>query len=82
MKVTVEDTWGGDIVSATSAHIAASTRARALLSVSFMNDWTNEHIAGYQPRSQNGFGQVPTQPGLGIEIDVGQLGEPLLSVGS
>jgi L-alanine-DL-glutamate epimerase-like enolase superfamily enzyme len=81
LQVTVEDTWGGDIVSATSAHIAASTKARALLSVSFMNDWTNEHIAGYQPRSQNGFGQVPKQPGLGLEVDAAQLGEPIFSVG-
>ena len=81
LQVTVEDTWGGDIVSATSAHIAASTKARALLSVSFMNDWTNEHIAGYQPRSQNGFGHVPRQPGLGLEVDAAQLGEPIFSVG-
>src|SRR3546814_13702736 len=26
LQITVEDTWGGDIVSAASAHIAASTR--------------------------------------------------------
>ena len=51
IQVTIEDTWGGDIVSATSAHLAASTRPESLLTVSFMNDWTNEHIAGYQPRS-------------------------------
>ncbi|MGI9476385.1 MAG: mandelate racemase/muconate lactonizing enzyme family protein [Hyphomicrobiaceae bacterium] len=80
LQVTIEDTWGGDIVSATSAHLAASTKARALLSVSFMNDWTNEHIAGYQPRSRNGFGDVPTGPGLGIDIDMAQLGEPLFSI--
>jgi cis-L-3-hydroxyproline dehydratase len=81
LQITVEDTWGGDIVSATSAHIAASTKARALLSVSFMNDWTNEHVAGYQPRSGNGFGQAPTKPGLGIDVDVGMLGKPLFSFG-
>lgn len=75
--MTVEDTWGGDIVSAASGHIAASTRAHALLSVSFMNDWTNEHVAGYQPRSKDGFGTVPSAPGLGLEIDVAALGEPL-----
>jgi L-alanine-DL-glutamate epimerase-like enolase superfamily enzyme len=79
MQITVEDTWGGDIVSATSAHVAASTKPQSLLSVSFMNDWTNEHVAGHQPRSQNGFGHVPTAPGLGIEIDTSQLGEPLFS---
>ena len=82
LQVTVEDTWGGDIVSATSAHIAASTRISALLSVSFMNDWTNEHVAGYQPRSQNGFGSVPKGPGLGIEIDVSMLGTPIFSIGA
>jgi cis-L-3-hydroxyproline dehydratase len=81
LQITIEDTWGGDIVSATSAHLAASTRANALLSVSFMNDWTNEHVAGYQPRSRNGFGQAPRGPGLGIDVDTSVLGRPILSVG-
>ncbi len=80
VQVTIEDTWGGDIVSATSAHLAASTRPEALLTVSFMNDWTNEHVAGYQPRSVQGYGTAPTGHGLGIEIDTSQLGEPLLTV--
>jgi cis-L-3-hydroxyproline dehydratase len=79
LQVTIEDMWGGDIVSATSAQLAASTRASALLTVSFMNDWTNEHVAGYQPRSANGFGTVPAGPGLGIEIDAARLGAPLFS---
>ncbi len=77
LQVTIEDTWGGDVVSATSAAMAASTRPEALLTVSFMNDWTNEHVAGYQPRSVNGFGSAPTGPGLGIEVDRSVLGEPL-----
>jgi len=81
LQMTIEDTWGGDVVSATSAHLASSTRPSALLSVSFMNDWTNEHVAGYQPRSQAGLGQIPSGPGLGIEIDMSQLGEPMFSVG-
>jgi L-alanine-DL-glutamate epimerase-like enolase superfamily enzyme len=80
-QVTIEDTWGGDVVSATSAHLAASTKSRALLSVSFMNDWTNEHVAGYQPRSVNGFGSSLPGYGLGIEVDVGMLGEPILRLG-
>jgi cis-L-3-hydroxyproline dehydratase len=79
LQVTIEDTWGGDIVSATSAHMAASTRSRSLLTVSFMNDWTNEHIAGYQPRSENGFGSAPTGPGLGIDVDLSKLGKPVFS---
>lgn len=79
VQVTIEDTWGGDIVSATSAHLAASTREESLLTVSFMNDWTNEHVAGYQPRSVNGYGSAPTGPGLGIDVDESTLGVPLFT---
>ena len=39
-----------------------------------MNDWNNEHIAGYQPRSKNGIGYVPAEPGLGVDVDVKSLG--------
>lgn len=80
MQITIEDTWGGDVVSAASAHLAASTQERALLSVSFMNDWVNEHVANYQPRSKDGFGSAPTAPGLGIEVDAAMLGEPLFTI--
>jgi L-alanine-DL-glutamate epimerase-like enolase superfamily enzyme len=79
LRMTIEDTWGGDVVSAASAHLAASTKERALLSVSFMNDWTNEHVAGYQPRSKDGFGSAPSAHGLGIEIDAKALGQPIYS---
>jgi L-alanine-DL-glutamate epimerase-like enolase superfamily enzyme len=79
IQVTIEDMWGGDVVSATSAHLAASTRARSLLTVSFMNDWTNEHVAGHQPRSVAGFGSAPAGAGLGIEVDRSKVGKPLFS---
>lgn len=82
LQVTIEDTWGGDIVSATSAHLAASTKEEALLSVSFMNDWTNEHVAGYRPRSSNGFGAAPDGAGLGIEVDAAALGRPIFTAGA
>lgn len=65
LQVTIEDTWGEDVVSAASAHLAASTRPSFLLTVSFMNDWTNEHVAGHNPRSIDGFGSAPRGPGLG-----------------
>ena len=80
LRVTIEDTWGGDLVSAAVSHLAASTTPENVITVSFMNDWTNEHIAGYQPRSENGFGSAPTGPGLGVEVDPDQLGPPLFTV--
>ncbi len=80
IRLMIEDSWGGDIVTAAVAHLAAGTPPEALFAVSYMNDWTMEHIAGYQPRSQRGVGPVPNGPGLGIEVDVSALGAPLFSV--
>jgi len=79
IRLTIEDTWGGDLVTAAVSHLAASTRPEALFTVSFMNDWTNEHIAGYEPRSRNGVGAAPRGPGLGVDVDAEMLGEPLMS---
>lgn len=77
LALTIEDTWGGDLCSAAVAHLAGSTTPTALYAASFMNDWTCEHVAGYQPRSVDGWGPVPEAPGLGIEVDESQLGERL-----
>jgi len=82
LRVTIEDTWGGDLVTAAISHLAASTKADQILTVSFMNDWTNEHVANYQPRSKNGTGSAPVGPGLGVEVDIKQLGKPLFHFSS
>ncbi|GBR51332.1 putative muconate cycloisomerase [Neokomagataea thailandica NBRC 106555] len=82
MAVSVEDMWGGDIITAATSHIAATTRPTSLLMTPFFNDWTDGHLAGYAPKSQNGFGSAPTAPGLGIDIDTDKLGKPLFSVGA
>ncbi len=69
LRFTIEDSWGGDLTTAAVAHLAATTKPDQLLMASFMNDWTLDHIAGYQPRSRHGRGQAPTAPGLGITVD-------------
>jgi L-alanine-DL-glutamate epimerase-like enolase superfamily enzyme len=79
LRVTIEDTWGGDIVTTAVSHLAASTPVANLFTVSFMNDWTNEHVAGHQPHSRGGFGSAPSGAGLGVEVDLGALGAPLFS---
>jgi len=79
MTFCIEDMWGGDVVSAAVAHIAATSLPENLLHASFFNDWTNEHVAGYQPRSKNGLGSAPTAPGLGVEVDRSGLGAPIAS---
>ena len=79
IRLTIEDSWGGDLMSAAVSHLGASTPANALFAVSFMNDWTDNQIAGYQPRSVNGSGAAPDGPGLGISVDLAKLGAPVFS---
>jgi cis-L-3-hydroxyproline dehydratase len=80
LRLAVEDAWGGDLTTAAVSHLAASTSPEALMHASFMNDWTSEHIANYQPRSDAGFGQVPRAAGLGVEVDQDLLGDPVFTV--
>jgi L-alanine-DL-glutamate epimerase-like enolase superfamily enzyme len=79
LTVNVEDSWGGDLTTAAVSHLAASTGPECLIMVSFMNDWTKEHVAAYQPRSDRGWGSAPTGPGLGIQVDSDMLGAPFAS---
>jgi L-alanine-DL-glutamate epimerase-like enolase superfamily enzyme len=81
LRLTIEDTWGGDVTTAAISQLAASTAPGALFTVSFMNDWTVEHIAGHRPRSRDGVGETPTGPGLGVDVDVSLLGAPLFAAG-
>ncbi len=45
MAVSVEDMWGGDIITAATSHVAATTRPESLLMTPFFNDWTDGHLA-------------------------------------
>lgn len=82
MMVTIEDTWGGDVAAAAVSHVAATTRPETLLMASFYNDWTDGHVAGYQPRSVDGHGSAPDGPGLGISVDETLLAEPVFQAGN
>ena len=81
LTLTIEDSWGGDLVTAAVSHLAAGVPTGQLFAASYMNDWTVEHVAGYQPRSREGRGPVPTGPGLGVEVDTDRLGAPLFVAG-
>lgn len=77
LRLTIEDTWGGDLTTAAVSHLAATTAPEALYAASFMNDWTLEHVAGYRPRSADGRGRAPVEAGLGVSVDEALLGEPV-----
>jgi L-alanine-DL-glutamate epimerase-like enolase superfamily enzyme len=80
MTYCIEDMWGGDVITAAVAHLAASASPETFLHASFFNDWTNEHVGGYLPRSAKGKGSCPNRPGLGIDVDVALLGAPLAKI--
>ena len=67
------------MITAAVSHLAASTPPESLFTVSFMNDWTNEHISADAPRSERGIGFAPTGAGLGVEVDTELLGVPLFT---
>jgi cis-L-3-hydroxyproline dehydratase len=77
LRLTIEDSWGGDLTSAAVSHLGASTPEHALFAVSFMNDWTDNHLCGYQPRSDHGRGAAPSTPGLGVSVNQEKLGAPV-----
>jgi L-alanine-DL-glutamate epimerase-like enolase superfamily enzyme len=80
LRVSLEDMWGGDVITAAVSQLAASTRPESLFMTSFFNDWTDGHVAGHRPRSVDGHGSLPDGPGLGITVDTDRLGAPLLSL--
>lgn len=82
VRMTIEDTWGGDMTTAAVSHLAASTEPDLLFAASYMNDWVLEHTAGYSPRSLEGRGSISGADafGLGINLDSASLGQPLFSV--
>jgi L-alanine-DL-glutamate epimerase-like enolase superfamily enzyme len=80
LDVSVEDMWGGDVISAAVSHLAASTRPESLLMTPLLNELTTDgFIAGHVPRMVDGRASAPTAPGLGISVSLAALGDPLLS---
>jgi cis-L-3-hydroxyproline dehydratase len=80
LAVTIEDSGGGDIVTAAMAHLAASTRPGSLLNGSLINGNVNERLAEGAPIACRGRGAVSTRPGLGIVVDERALRAPLFSI--
>jgi len=66
IAMTIEDTWGGDIVTAAIAHLAHSTPPSLLFSSTDFNSYVTVSIADGAPQRFGGRLAAPTGPGLGI----------------
>lgn len=80
LAMTIEDTWGGDIVTAAIAHLAHSTPARSLFSTTDFNSYVTVSIADGAPTRVKGRMAASRQPGLGVRPRMGVLGRPLIDV--
>lgn len=77
IAMTLEDSWGGDIVTAAIAHLAHSTPQEYLFTSTDFNSYVTQSIASGAPQRVDGRMAAPEAPGLGITPRFDVLGEPV-----
>jgi L-alanine-DL-glutamate epimerase-like enolase superfamily enzyme len=80
VAMTLEDSWGGDIVTAAIAHLAHSTPPEFLFTATDFNSYVTVRIAEGAPRRVNGRMAASQSPGLGITPRRDVLGKPVVVV--
>ena len=80
IAMTIEDSWGGDIVTAAIAHLAHSTPTELLFTSTDFNSYVTVSIAEGAPQRDNGRMAASGSPGLGISPRMEILGEPVLDI--
>ncbi len=80
IAVTIEDSWGGDIVTAAIAHLAQSTPPESLFTTTDFNSYVTVSTAEGAPQRHDGAMQASTTPGLGVIPRAEVLGEPTFQV--
>lgn len=78
--MTLEDSWGGDIVTAAISHLAHSTPTESLFTSTDFNSYVTVPFAAGAPQRKNGRLSASTAPGLGVEPNREVLGKPVLEV--
>ena len=77
IPVVSEDTWGGEITTATLSHFAASTPEEFLVNTTDLHSYNVEPTGTPAPVTRDGKLFASDQPGLGVEPDFQSLGEPV-----
>lgn len=77
IAMTIEDAWGGTIVTAAIAHLAASTEPAALLNATDLHRYNGNDIAEGGPECDGGIMRASDRPGLGVAPDIEALGDPV-----
>ena len=80
LGMTIEDAWGGDIVTAAIAHLAHSTPVEHLFTATDFNSYVTVGIAEGAPKRVDGRMKASTTAGLGISPRDDVIGAPLIDV--
>ncbi|MDZ4864228.1 MAG: cis-3-hydroxy-L-proline dehydratase [Gemmatimonadota bacterium] len=80
IAMTIEDSWGGDIITAAIAHLAHSTPPELLFSTTDFNSYVTVSTATGAPQRINGRMAASTAPGLGVQPRMDVLGDPIFTV--
>ena len=80
IAMTIEDSWGGDIITAAISHLAHSTPAELLFSSTDFNSYVTASTANDAPQRNNGRLAASTAPGLGITPKMEVLGQAVFEV--
>jgi L-alanine-DL-glutamate epimerase-like enolase superfamily enzyme len=80
VAMTLEDSWGGDVVTAAIAHLAHSTPPEFLFTATDFNSYVTVSIADGAPRRVNGRMAAPAAPGLGVTPRRDVLGAPVVDI--
>jgi L-alanine-DL-glutamate epimerase-like enolase superfamily enzyme len=80
IAMTIEDTWGGDIITAAIAHLAHSTPERFLFSATDFNSYVTVSFADGAPQRRQGRMAASSEPGLGVRPRLDLLGKPVIDV--
>jgi cis-L-3-hydroxyproline dehydratase len=81
IAMTIEDSWGGDIVTAAIAHLAHSTPEPFRFSATDFNSYVTVPIAEGAPMREQGRFAASDRPGLGVNPMMDALGNPVLTIG-
>ena len=82
IAMTIEDSWGGDVVTAAIAHLAHSTPPELLFTSTDFNSYVTVSTAEGAPKRQNGRMAASEAPGLGIRPREDVLKKPQVDVRS
>ena len=80
IAMTIEDAWGGDIITAAIAHLAHSTPTELLFTATDFNSYVTVSTAEGAPQRQNGRMAASEAPGLGIEPKFDVLGDAVFEI--